>query len=270
MDKFNKAMKKKQGDEETESVQVQIDEDELVDNLRDAGINEEENQGGTTVHTYDDEEPIVGMPITEDPSNYSKNQVIIKLVHHSPQKPKIDRIFDKQRITAQITENRCEMEVVQFIKEYLAPNVNYSFYFKDEGVYEKLCEIIRTHFRYPSYKFKRCMQVLEDVEDSDSQNEIIEKYHLSKTNHRGINETEARIRGKYYWPNIGKSVQNYINNCEICGKVKYDRNPVKPIFNITPTGSKPFEIIHLDTFQFEKTKFLTIVDSFSKYAQAYP
>lgn len=40
--------------------------------------------------------------------------------------------------------------------------------------------------------------------------------------------------------------------------------------NITPTATRPFEIIQLDTYTFEQSKFLTIIDSFSKYAQAYP
>lgn len=58
--------------------------------------------------------------------------------------------------------------------------------------------------------------------------------------------------------------------CEICIKSKYGRHPVKVEINVTPTPTRPFEIIHIDTYTLEQTKFLTIMDSFSKYGQAYP
>jgi hypothetical protein len=111
---------------------------------------------------------------------------------------------------------------------------------------------------------------LIDVTNKDNIQEIIKNYHEGKTNHRGIDETEQRIKIKYYWPNLKNSIRTFINECEICQISKYDRNPVKIQMNITPTATKPFEIIHLDTYTFEQTKFLTIIDSFSKYAQAYP
>lgn len=43
---------------------------------------------------------------------------------------------------------------------------------------------------------------------------------------------------------------------------KYERNPVKIMFNVTITATKPFEIIEIRTYTFEQTKFLTIMDSF--------
>lgn len=61
-----------------------------------------------------------------------------------------------------------------------------------------------------------------------------------------------------------ESIQTFINKCEICQRAKYERNPLKPELNITPTAKKPLEILHMDTFQVENTKFLTIIDSFSK------
>lgn len=86
----------------------------------------------------------------------------------------------------------------------------------------------------------------------------------------GEQETLSRIKTKYYWPLMKISIQTFINECEIlCQQSKYERNPVKIKMNITSTATKPFDIIHLDTFTFEQTKFLTIIDSFSKYAQAY-
>ena len=64
-------------------------------------------------------------------------------------------------------------------------------------------------------------------------------------------------------------IQNFINNWDICKTVKYDRRPLKLNYNITPTPSKPFDIIHIDVLKYEQHKMLTIIDSFTKYAQAY-
>ena len=52
-------------------------------------------------------------------------------------------------------------------------------------------------------------------------------------------------------------------------KTKYERNPIRQTLRETPTATKPFEIIHIDVLSLEKNKFLTIVDSFSKFAQVF-
>lgn len=64
-------------------------------------------------------------------------------------------------------------------------------------------------------------------------------------------------------------VRKYINNCEVCLKSKYERNPIKNI-NKTETPKNPFEIINLDSFEIERKKFITMIDQFSKYAEAHP
>ncbi|KAL1115015.1 hypothetical protein AAG570_007046 [Ranatra chinensis] len=98
---------------------------------------------------------------------------------------------------------------------------------------------------------------------------IIKDYREGKTNHRGMTETLAKLSKIYYWPNLQKSVQNYINTCDICKQVKYDRKPLKLKFNITPTPSEPFEIIHMEVLKYGHAKLLTVVDAFTKCAQAY-
>lgn len=90
-----------------------------------------------------------------------------------------------------------------------------------------------------------------DVFNPEEIQEIIIHYHVSKTNHRGINETYNQINCKYYCPNIKNSVQEAINNWDICLQTKYERFSLKPELTLTPTA-------------FDKTRFLTIFDMFSR------
>lgn len=51
-----------------------------------------------------------------------------------------------------------------------------------------------------------------------------------------------------------------INECTICGQAKYDRNPVRPQFNVVPPATKPFEIVHMDFFTVQNEKYVTFID----------
>ena len=49
-----------------------------------------------------------------------------------------------------------------------------------------------------SYHIIKCEYMLEDVESPETQIENIMNYHEGKTNHRGIQETYLKLKGKYY------------------------------------------------------------------------
>lgn len=68
-----------------------------------------------------------------------------------------------------------------------------------------------------------------------------------------------------------EQINRYVNQCEICQTVKYERNPIPTTVSIvTETASRPFEIIHIDIFFMDNEIFLTIVDQFSRYLFMYP
>lgn len=116
-------------------------------------------------------------------------------------------------------------------------------------------------------KFVISHQLHQDVIDNEIQKDIITKYH--DETHNGINETYQNLKQKYFWPNMKSMITNEINKCELCLKSKYERNPC----NIKMAGpllaKQPFDTLYIDTFSFQNSKFLTIIDSFSRYAQAY-
>lgn len=264
-----------QNESDNASLIVQFDEGNTV---RDDETNPDINPPQQTIDNDDDatihsnvQSPVVDIPIVDCAVNIGQNQIIVSSVLHSPADPKIVILFEKKkRIIAQISENNFERDTVNLIKNYITPDIQYHIYFENPEIYEPFSNTLQKYFKWPSIKIKRCTKKLVDITNKNDIKEIIQNYHEGKSNHRGIDETYQKIKERYYWPNAKNSVQTYINDCEICQQSKYERNPVKIKMNVTPTATKPFEIIHIDTFTFEQSKFLTIVDSFSKYAQAYP
>lgn len=241
-----------------------------VDDSRTITAPEGANDSGTlTIHTSE-ENPILEIPITDDPLNKFTKQIVITLVGDIKRKPVISKPFDTHtRIAIQISESNLEEDIVNLVREYVHPKIKTGLLINPPLAIYTIIPILQRSFKNSAMKLCITKVELENVREYLSQQEIINKYHDGKTNHRGINECYLALSRKYYWPKMREQITKFINECTICGQAKYDRNPIKQQFKVVPPASRPFELVHIDLFTIQTEKFLTIVDSFSKYAQAY-
>lgn len=222
-----------------------------------------------TAHTSE-ENPILGIPIVDEPINRYLKQIVFRIVGDIKRKPNLTKPFDNHtRIEIQISETNINEDVINAIREYVNPKIKTGLLIHPISAMYTVIPILQNTFKSSSMKLVFTKTELENVSEYLSQQEIISKYHDGKTNHRGINECYSALSRKYYWPKMREHITKFINECIICGQAKYDRNPIKQQFRIVPPASKPFETVHLDLLSIHNEKYLTIVDSFSKYAQAY-
>lgn len=227
------------------------------------------NSRTATVHT-DAENPILEVPISDDPLNRFSKQISFIIVGDIKKRPTVSKPFETHtKTTIQLSKSNLEQDVVDAIKEYVNPKVKTGIIIDPPLEMYSIIPIIQAHFKSSSMNLVLTKLELENVKDYLKQQEIIKNYHEGKTNHRGINECYLSLSRKYYWPKMKEHVAKYINECSVCGQAKYDRNPIKQKFHIVPPPTRPFETVHLDLLSVETQKYLTIVDAFSKYAQAY-
>lgn len=228
-----------------------------------------ENSSTETVHTSA-EHPILEVPITDEPLNKFHRQLHMTLVTDIKRKPVMTKPFDTHtRVSIQLSESNLEEDVVNAVKEYVNPKVKTAILINPPLAMYSIIPILQDRFRSSSMNLVLAKTELENVKEYLRQQEIIRHYHDGKTNHRGINECYLALSQKYYWPKMREHITKFINECTICGQAKYDRNPIRPQFNVVPPATKPFEIVHMDLLTIQNEKYVTFIDVFTKYGQAY-
>ena len=238
--------------------------DEPPENIQPYSGSDSSNE---SLHSNLNEEPKNSIPITPLAIDVQKIQFFIE-THIYPTTATIDMNDGKIIYHVKLDKNNLSPELLNIMKE-LMPQGTYHIYTNDE-IYKEMCNIYIQHFNDKGPKITRCTTRVRIIDKKEEKLEIIIQYHEGKSNHRGINETVKQIQKYYHWPKMKTDVTNYINNCKICQRNKYNRHPPKVPLQLTEQVDKPFDKVHIDTFSINKQIFLTMIDVFTKYAQAYP
>ncbi|KAM9976612.1 hypothetical protein ACTFIR_010454 [Dictyostelium discoideum] len=86
------------------------------------------------------------------------------------------------------------------------------------------------------------------VVPTSMQKEVLEKFHDCSLvgGHLGYQKTFSKLASRYYWNNMGMDVKEYINNCDICQKMK-----TSPFSKFSPelgtiVVEKPWDLVAVD------------------------
>lgn len=206
-------------------------------------------------------DPIYGPEIV----NKFRNQIIFKITNDSTKSPHIlFNIFPGQNRHIFQQERYTEEQILQILKDVLDPGVTNGI-FAPLSIIKSCSTILKTHFR-SGMKVHFCNLKLPDIISGIDQMNFIRKSH--NFNHRNWKLTYDEIQKSVYFPGMINKIKSFAKNCQDCKFAKYERKPFKiPI--IRRIYEKPLENIFIDVYVKESEKFLTLVDSFSKFAQIY-
>lgn len=105
---------------------------------------------------------------------------------------------------------------------------------------------------------------------------ILESCHATPWGgHPGIERTAGKVRLNYYWPTIQKDVEEYVRKCDSCAKRKSPGGLKVPLER-PYMANEPMEQVSIDIVgplpkSSRGNRFLlTIIDNFTRYAEAVP
>lgn len=226
-----------------------------------------DSEDGATAHSISNREH-EGIPILKEAIDTKPRQILV-FSWLKDEVSVLDIGSKKQNITQVHMPTGNEKLVKKFLKEYINPKNKYFIYFEDQIFRKTFAKVVTSLFKKNTLNMVECTErVVNLSEDESDQRRVIAQYHEGKTCHRGIKETLAKIKRNYFWTNMKETISAYINSCEQCRKMKYERKPIKPPIQLTQTQHAPFQEAFMDLLFIEGHYYLTIVDAFSKLGQA--
>lgn len=178
----------------------------------------------------------------------------------------IENILGNHRIY--INPNINHTELINKLKPYISSTKKMAIYseISDHDLHVILQILIK---EFPNTKFIKCRHFAQDIETEEILIKVLSLEH-NKQKHPGIIALYENLKFRIYSKNLKITINKITNNCDICSRAKYDRNPIKPKFQKTELPTDKNQIIHIDTYVNRKQPFLIFIDKFTKFATAYP
>lgn len=140
--------------------------------------------------------------------------------------------------------------------------------------YDTFKSLLQYLFLGIEYKILNQERVL--ISDPQEITRILEENHDSPlAGHQGFHRTYDNIKQFYYWDNMKKTIQDYIQKCKTCQTSKVNFKPNRSPMLITTTSSKFCDQIAMDIVgplpetQNGNRFILTLQDDLTKFIQAY-
>lgn len=125
-------------------------------------------------------------------------------------------------------------------------------------------------------KIRLYNNIIQPVTEKEVINQILKEFHSGPLGgHQGQRRTLLKIQEKYYWENMARDVNQYVQECELCQKVKRGGITKMPM-KITTTASQPWERIAIDVVgplpvtNGGNRYLLTVQDDLTKFLFAIP
>ena len=83
--------------------------------------------------------------------------------------------------------------------------------------------------------------------------------------HFGHDAMLRRARATVYWPNINSDLEQLVNSCDACQKHK-PQNTKEPLI-LHEEGTRPWQKVGMDFFEFHQRNYLVYVDYFSNFIE---
>ena len=230
----------------------------------DTPLDANDDSDGDTVHTGL-ENNTDNVAFSDRPVNVFHHRLIIRSGEYL--KRRIARPFNRPTHLITVNGNNAESELETIIRDTIIPGSTYGVFIADNALKPIFATIATRLITDNKTKVLIAKTYSKDISLPEEQEEIVTKYH--DITHTGIPETEAQLKIQNYWPNMKKIISKIVNNCELCQINKYERNPHVLKFQGPLLAKRPFDTLHIDTFSFNDSKYLTIIDLFSRYAQVY-
>lgn len=121
-----------------------------------------------------------------------------------------------------------------------------------------------------------CKSLVRIPKESEREALILENHASAVEGHKGVNKIYHRLRHNYFWSNMKKDIQDFINNCRNCQLKKLIRVKTKQPMVLTDTPGSAFDKISMDIMgplprsKNQNEYILTMQDLLTKYSIAVP